>query len=287
MNLPEYYNVCVIRPPGYIWSSVFQELAELISYSLEDLGFNAPISENRMNKTATNILLGAHLLPLAAIERIPMNSIIFNTEQLGVGPRKWNHKVLTLMAKCPSWDYSIDNILKLQRIGVRSPQWFKIPYHDKLNRIPVCAEKDIDVLFYGGVNPVRGRILDGLKDRGLRVTHLSGVFGAERDACIARSKIVLNLHQYDTKILEMIRIHYLMNNSKVVLTQYDNDSVGGEAYKAGLVLAPYDQLVDRAVELLQSSEELKYHEGAALATLQKIKAQESMRETLTATFQTT
>lgn len=285
MNLPNFYNVCVIRPPGYIWSSVFHELAELISYSLKDLGFHAPISENRMNKSATNILLGAHLLPLAAIERIPINSIIFNTEQLGVGPRKWNHKVLSLMAKCASWDYSIDNIIKLQSVGVRSPQWFKIAYHDKLNRIPKDAEKDIDVLFYGGVNPARGRILDGMRERGLRVTHLSGVFGAERDACIARSKIVLNLHQYDTKILEMIRIHYLMNNAKVVLTQYDDDSVGGEAYKAGLVLAPYDQLVDRAVELSRSFEELKNYEEASLATLQKIKAQESMRETLLATFQ--
>lgn len=287
MNFPVSYNICVIRPPGYIWSSVFQELAELISYSLQDLGFHAPISENKMNKSATNILLGAHLLPLAAIERIPSNSIIFNTEQLGVGPRKWNHKVLSLMEKCPSWDYSFDNILKLKGVGVRSPQWFQIAYHDKLNRIPVDAEKDIDVLFYGGVNSVRGHILDGMRERGLRVKHLSGVFGAERDACIARSKIVLNLHQYNTKILEMIRIHYLMNNSKVVLTQYDDDSVGGEAYKAGLVLAPYDQLVDRAVALLQSSDELKYYEGAALATLQKIKAQESMRETLAATFQPT
>lgn len=287
MNLPSSYNVCVIRPPGYIWSSVFHEMAELISYSLEDLGFHAPISENRVSKSATNILLGAHLLPLEAIKRIPVNTIVLNTEQLGVGPKKWNNKVLFLMGRCFSWDYSFDNISKLQSIGVRSPHWLKIAYHAKLNRIPVDTEKDIDVLFYGGINTARARILEGLTDSGLNVKHLSGVFGAERDAFIARSKIVLNLHQYDTKILEIVRIHYLMNNSKVVLTQYDHDSVGGEAYKAGLVLAPYEQLVDRAVALLQSKDELKHYEEASIATLQKIKATDVMKETLIATFQST
>jgi hypothetical protein len=181
----------------------------------------------------------------------------------------------------------MDNILKLQNVGVGSPLWFKIAYHAKLNRIPVDQAKDIDVLFYGGINKARAQILDGLKERGLHVKHLSGVFGAERDGFIARSKIVLNLHQYGTKILEMIRIHYMMNNSKVVLTQYDDDSVGGEAYKAGLVLAPYAQLVDRAVALLQSPEELKFYEEASLATLQKIKATDVMKEALIATFQTT
>jgi hypothetical protein len=96
MNFPESYNVCVIRPPGYIWSSVFHELAELISYSLEDLGFSARISENKISKNLTNILLGAYLLPLEAIKLIPSNTIVFNTEQLGVGSRKWIHKMLLL-----------------------------------------------------------------------------------------------------------------------------------------------------------------------------------------------
>lgn len=170
---------------------------------------------------------------------------------------------------------------------MRSHISFKMNYHRKLHRIPVDQSKEIDVLFYGGINKARAKILHELRERGLHVKHLSGVFGAERDAFIARSKIVLNLHQYGTKILEMIRIHYLMNNSKVVLTQYDDDSVGGEAYKAGMVLARYTQLVDRAVALLQSPEELKYYEEASLTTLQKIKATDAMNETLIATFQTT
>jgi hypothetical protein len=287
MKLPESYNICIIRPNGYIWSSVFHELAELISYSLHDLGFHAHIVQNEINIRAANILIGVHLLPLQAIEKIPSNSIVFNTEQLGVGPKRWNNKVLEFIKKFDSWDYSERNILKFQNIGIRSPKLFKIAYHAKLNRIPVDQAKDIDVLFYGGLNTARAKILDGLKERGLHVKHLSGIFGAERDAYIARSKIVLNLHQYDTKILEMIRIHYLMNNSKVVLTQYDDDSVGGEAYKAGLVLAPYAQLVDRAVALLQSPDELKFYEEASLATLQKIKASDAMRDTLIATFQST
>lgn len=284
MNIPKKYSIIIIRPPGYVWSSVFQELAELLLYCLEDLGFEARISENRFSENWTNIVLGAHLLPLEVIPRIPEDTIIFNTEQLGVGPPKWNYKVLSLLRKFRSWDYSPKNIIKLREAGLTAPHLFKIGYHERLNRIPDLIPKDIDILFYGGLNPARSKILDGLRQRGLRVVHLSGVFGAERDASIARAQVVLNLHQYSTKILELIRIHYLMNNSKVVLSQYDDDSVGGDEYGSGLVLARYDKIVDRAVELLESREQLQHYAEASLSAIRKIDSKDSMRAVLLNTY---
>ena len=98
MNTEISYNISIVRPPGYIWSSVFYELAELISFSLKDLGYSASITENRTLNSGVNIFLGAHLLDLGVLDRIPKNSIVFNTEQIGVGPDKWSRKITSLVS---------------------------------------------------------------------------------------------------------------------------------------------------------------------------------------------
>ena len=53
----------------------------------------------------------------------------------------------------------------------------------------------------------------------LRVKALFGVYGKERDAWIAQSKIVLNVHYYNVKIFEAVRISYLLNNRVIVLSE--------------------------------------------------------------------
>ena len=74
-----------------------------------------------------------------------------------------------------------------------------IGYAPELTRI--CPlEENIDVLFYGAVNERRGRALQRMKDRGLRTVVAFGAYGAERDALIARSRIVVNIHYYESRV---------------------------------------------------------------------------------------
>ena len=51
------YNVCIIKPAGYLHSGAFSELAELIAYSLEDLGYESSISLNETYTDSRNIIL--------------------------------------------------------------------------------------------------------------------------------------------------------------------------------------------------------------------------------------
>jgi hypothetical protein len=119
-----------------------------------------------------------------------------------------------------------------------------------LTRIPTDQEKDIDVLFYGSVNERRARILDELKSRGLNVVSLFGVYGAERDQAIARAKIVLNHHHYKPNIFEIVRISYLLANKVCVVAEGDLDDPDVKPLNGGIELAPYDDLVERCVELV-------------------------------------
>lgn len=272
------FNICIIRPPGYIWSSVFQELADLIFYSLEDLGCTVKIHENKIQASAVNVVIGAHLLDHKMILALPKDTVVFNTEQMGAGSRRWNEKIKLLVSRYTSWDYSLQNILEFGHAGLTTPHFFKIGFHPRLQRIKPALEKDIDVLFYGSLTPERKKVLGELKSHGLRVVHLSGVFGDERDAHIARSKMVLNLHQHGTKILEVVRIHYLMNNGVVVVSQYDADSTGAEDYREGLVLAKYDEVVEQCVTLCASDELLQQYANRSLCVIKKLNAVEIMRK---------
>ena len=73
-----------------------------------------------------------------------------------------------------------------------------------------------------------------------RVETLFGVYGSERDAYIARSKIVLNVHYYQAQLLEQPRIAYLLNNRRFVVSEASEN----DPYPAGLVKAAYERLAE-------------------------------------------
>lgn len=272
------FNICIIRPQGYLWSSVFMELAELIAYSLEDVGHSVRVTENYLHPTGKNLIIGCHLIDISLTHQIPSGSIIFNTEQVGAGPEIWNQRVLHFVRNFESWDYSERNIEQFKSLGIRCPKRFKFGYHPKLNRISKDIAKDIDVLFYGAMNERRTAVLDTLEQSGLRVKRLFGVFGPERDSFIARAKVVLNMHQHDTKDFEIVRAHYLMNNQKAILTQFDFETNIDPDYKDGLILANYQQLVSVCVSTLQSDETLKEYERKSLDAIKKFDSVEIIKE---------
>ncbi|WP_207570027.1 hypothetical protein, partial [Mycolicibacter kumamotonensis] len=106
------------------------------------------------------------------------------------------------------------------------------------------------VLFYGMLSARRYGVLKDLHDRGLRVKWLTGALGASRDAWIARSKLVLNMHYWDAKIFEIARVSYLLANKRAVVSERGDDPVLEHELESGVAFADYSDLVDRCVELL-------------------------------------
>jgi hypothetical protein len=80
-----------------------------------------------------------------------------------------------------------------------------IGYGPELTRIAPAPE-DIDVLFVGSVNERRLIVLKQLAERGVNVDARFNLYGPERDAFVARARIILNVHFYDARLFEMVRV---------------------------------------------------------------------------------
>ena len=210
------YNICIIKPKNYPHSDAFWELAELLTYSLRDLENDVVMCISEIFADRQNILFGAHLL---TDFDLPPSTIIFNTEQLSNGSEKWVQRIINLGKKYIIVDYDDNNIKFLQQNGCKKVHKFQIGFHEKLNRIPRRKNKDIDVLFYGSAKERRRNLLNEISNSGLKVKHLFGVYGAQRDEYISRAKIVLNCHHFEAKIFEIVRVHYLVNNNIPVVSE--------------------------------------------------------------------
>jgi hypothetical protein len=120
----------------------------------------------------------------------------------------------------------------------------------QLTRIQPSKE-DIDVLFYGSLNERRVKVLGKLQEKGVKVTDLFGVYGHKRDAYISRSKIVLNIHFFESKVFEIVRISYLLANRKFVISELGSDRKIETFFDAGLVFSTYDTIIDTCLNYLK------------------------------------
>ena len=80
-----------------------------------------------------------------------------------------------------------------------------------------------------------------------------GTYGKKRDNSISRSKIVLNLHRYDFKIFEVVRVFYLMSNSKAIVAEMSPDRDINPIYMGEFYSTDYDLIAESCNELLQNS----------------------------------
>jgi hypothetical protein len=248
-------NVCLIKPKNYIHYLALQELAELIHFSVLELGLKSQITFNYCdnNPSTKNIVLGAHLLNDNLIEDIPENTIIFNTEQIESITENWKKKILNLARKnIIFWDYSQYNLDYLSKTINIKGKLFQIGYQKELNRINHNIDKNIDVLFYGSINTRRENIINKLKDRKINVKTLFGVYGKERDDLIAKSKLILNMHMYDSKIFEIVRVFYLLSNSIPVISEVGSDTKFNNDFLDLICKSTYENIEKNIIYLLEN-----------------------------------
>ena len=246
------FLICVLRPPGYRHASAFQEVAETLCFGLQRMGCVAAIQENRFAKDATNIVLGGNLIGEREIDMIPDNSIIYNLEQIEPTSKWFEPAFRRLLREFVVWDYSARNIQRV-RLLVDAAKVHHVPigYVSEMSRIESAASQDIDVLFYGSINPRRNKIMHDLRAAGLQLHTAFDVYGAERDALIARSKVVLNMHYYDSSIFEIVRVSYLLANRKAVVTECHAGTEIEPDMLDAVAAASYDRLVDTCLDLVR------------------------------------
>lgn len=274
------YNICVVRPDGYLHAGAFTELAELVACGLMDLGHTVALHHNRTFPDARNILIGCHLLDPVHMARMPADSIVLNTEQLYLGSEVWNHNVFEWAARFETWDYSPRNLLRLASVCARPPRQLRLGYHARLARIPRGQQRDIDVLFYGVVGERRQRVLDAVAAAGMDVRIVTGTYGAARDALIARARVVLNLHHYESRIFEAVRVFYLLTNARAVVGEVGPDTEIDDVCRAGIRGVPFEGLVDACAELVADAAQRAALEVRALDSIRCFPQHELMRPLL-------
>ena len=239
--------VSLLKPPGYVHIYALYECAEAFLNGLKALGFDARFGAPQ--EPCDHVLVfGAHLM--SPESRLPARAIIYNTEQLVDWSKRADQQhYFDHLARHEVWDYSDANLEVLRARGHARVRRVGLGYEPELTRVPAGAEQDIDVLFYGSRNDRRVAVLQQLARMGLKVQALGSVYGAQRDAYIARSKVVLNVHYYPSATFEIARVSYLLANHKAVVCEHSVVNDDDAPLLDGMAYVPYEALVSTCATL--------------------------------------
>ena len=233
------YAIVLIFPPGYTHSAAFTEVAELLLLSFQSLGVECRVLVNQFDPEGINVLLGYNLMTYGPV-LASVKYVVYQLEQLSDREGWYDAgRAEVLKHAVAVWDYEPKNIAFLSKQGIVAKH-LPLGFHKNLQRIKMLPEEErgIDILFYGSMNPRRIAILEKL-ERWHKVKALFNVYGKDRDAAIAQSKMILNVHYYESQLLEQVRISYLVNNQCFVVSEGPAET---EYFGDAVTFADYDAL---------------------------------------------
>jgi hypothetical protein len=224
------FNVTLIQPPAFVHSLALKEAAEYIHATLSSCGYRSTRTLNTVSQDAFNILFCAHLLNGEQIQKIPPDSIIFNSEQLeDDNERRFYSAVYRdLLDRIYVWDYSHHNLSLLSH---DNKSIIPFLHCEALKRSNIRRERGLSLLFYGRITPRRQRILQELQRNGIPVQVMFGIYEYDRDVEMLRARAILNLHKNDeTRAFEPIRCFYPLINDVPVISESAADDPAAQAY---------------------------------------------------------
>jgi predicted O-methyltransferase YrrM len=262
-------NCLIVRPNGFLHSSAFEEVRQSLTWALSALGHKTMSTENAfaMPGTGINIIFGAELF--SPDKALPPNSIVYNLEQPS-HPSMANLHKLVASSGAKVWDYNQRNVEAWQGAGI-SATYVPIGYTPNLTRIPRSATQDIDCLFCGWMTPRRAKLIQDLKASGLNVVATDSCYGGGRDQLISRSKIVLNINHDGRDLFNIVRVSYLLANSKCVVSEMASDvDTYARDLNGALTWYRYEDLVDACKALAGDNTLRQELESDALTSIQKM-----------------
>jgi hypothetical protein len=269
-----------MQPNGYIHGLALLEAVEYCAYQIRSSGHESVMTKNRLIQDGVNIIFGAHIDPNQH-QDLPKNVVIFNTEQLPEDSVWVSDAYKKILQNNFVWDYSNTNYALITH---KNKALISFYYNQELRRIPVVQEKKWDLLFYGSINERRKKILDELASRGLKIKIIFGVYGPERDLLIGQSRAVLNLHFYDSQILEQIRIFYPLINQIPVISENFPASSAPDVYNTCIFTPADSEFNDFVVKLLADKSLFQELSAAKVANFEVTKDHTQFSESLASTI---
>jgi hypothetical protein len=238
------FNLLVVQPEDYVNYAPFLGVARAMSFALRRLGYEVRLTGNEFLRDATNMVFGAHHLAADLAADLPPDTILYNTEQL----RPDGALVEALhpfTSRFAVWEPDLGNVEAWRALGLGGRVRYLQPgYVPESSTVDVTTPTDIDVLFFGKVNPRRMVVLDGVVRAGIRLHVADGIYLADRDALVARAKIVLNVHAADDSSLEMARVAYALANRRALVTELGRGARLDADLSDGVLAGPTSALAD-------------------------------------------
>lgn len=214
----------ILTPPHTLY------LAHLLKDSLRHLEIPARINVGEFKGDFQESLF--IVLCPQVFKRVPDSYLAFQMEQ---GGGHWFDDDYLNRLRNPKiriLDYSSRNIPFLIRAGI-DPEHVRVaqicPFGDYLSFLRnkghlshALPEKEYDVLFYGGINERRFKLLSRINEK-FRMKVAVGVFGAPLYDLILKSKVVVNLHVNDFSLLESTRIFESLSMKVKVVSEVSED----------------------------------------------------------------
>lgn len=230
------------------------------------LGYEVSTEHAALRQDAVNVVCFAHHLAPEALRGMDANCIVLNFEQLVAGSQACNDGYLALLREHYVWDYSQHNLARYAGLGIANGHHVPLGCEEEAasnlrpeDVLPEAAQ-DIDVLFFGSLNPRRSHVIDAMRKKGLHVACNDNQLwdSAHRDQMIRRAKLVLNMHFFDnSRIVELPRLSLLFRQRKAVLCElYADSEIFYPELRQAMAGAAFDDLADMAV-LLVSAPQLR------------------------------
>jgi hypothetical protein len=277
--MAKQYCIWVVSPHGYSHSRAFDEIALGLQCAFSEMGYDVPIVRAPGEITDHPIVLGCNLIPHVGTIRIPKKAVMYNLEQIQPTSPWMTPDYVNLLRSYEVWDYSRKNIEELGKLGVTNVRFCGIGYVPELTRIP-ASDPDIDILLYGSLNERRYAVLEELNALGFKVKALFDLYGETRDRYIARSRIVLNVHYYEARVFEIVRISYLLANRRFVVSESGNDLELERPFRGGLVFARYEDLAYSCSRYLREDDLRDEIAGCGLSGIRSLPQASFLRDVL-------
>jgi hypothetical protein len=228
---PTRWRVVRVIPPGYPHAAVFDELAESLAWGLAVAGARVTVAVNQTDPGGYNVLLGAHLGTPDPIAAEGVRGVVYNLEPLPEAVRR-RPAYRAWFRRWPVWDFAAEQVDWLRREGARPVWHVPVGWAPVLDRDRTPAQPpDIDVLFAGSLTPRRRAVLDGIAAEGLGVRTLFAVYGRERNAWLARSRLAVNCHAEAGHPLETLRLMLLWAQGTAVVSEADRPDMIPPAWR--------------------------------------------------------